>query len=359
MKKKRPTPRKLKSGNWNCEVMVDGKRYSVTDEDKAVCQAKAMAIQAGAMEKEEKQKPIKLKDAIDAYIESKSNSLSPSTIRVYEIMKKRRFKGIMNRDIYTLTKRDIQIAVNQEVKDVSPKTVANAYGLVRPVLKDYGIDVFGVKLPQRVKPKKDYIQPEEISKLMNAAKEDKYEAAILMALWLGMRRSEICGLCWDCVDMEKSTVTIRRTLVMDKTNQYVLRDGAKNTSSQRTIQCPDYITGLLKETKRRDGTDRVFTMSPDTLRKHVHSVCAAAGITDTSTHGLRHTNAAIMRHLGISDDHAMQRGGWTEERTYKNIYSYVFESTAKNEDKQIDEWFAKKLKITNEITNAKSGPVDT
>ena len=162
-------------------------------------------------------------------------------------MKNKRFKGIMHRSIYSLTKRDIQIAVNQEAKDVSPKTVANAYGLVRPVLRDYGIDVFGVKLPQRVKPKKEYVQPEEISKLMETAKEDKYEVAILMALWLGMRRSEICGLCWDCVDTDRGTITIRRTLVMDKTNSYVLREGAKNTSSQRTLPCPDYITERLKE----------------------------------------------------------------------------------------------------------------
>ena len=80
--------------------MVDGKRYSVTDEDKDVCQARAMAIQAGIMEKEEKQKALKLKDAIDAYISSKNNSLSPSTVRVYEIMKKKRFKGIMDRNIW-------------------------------------------------------------------------------------------------------------------------------------------------------------------------------------------------------------------------------------------------------------------
>lgn len=344
MKKKRPTPRKLPSGNWNCVVMVDGVRHSITDEDREICQAKAIAIQAGVLEKEERHKSLKLKDAIDEYIEAKSNTLSPSTIRVYEIMKNKRFKGIMHRDIYSLTKRDIQIAVNQESKDVSPKTVANAYGLVRPVLRDYGIDVFGVKLPQRVKPKKEYVQPEEISKLMETAKEDKYEVAILMALWLGMRRSEICGLCWDCVDTSNGTITIRRTLVMDKTNSYVLKEGAKNTSSQRTLPCPDYITERLKEMQDGRTEGPVFKMSPDTLRKHVHDVCAKAGITDTSTHGLRHTNAAVMRYLGISDDHAMQRGGWTEERTYKNIYSYVFASTAKEEDKQIDDFFSGKIK---------------
>ena len=43
MKKKRPTPKQLPSGAWRCQVMVNGRRISVTDEDQAVCQAKAMA----------------------------------------------------------------------------------------------------------------------------------------------------------------------------------------------------------------------------------------------------------------------------------------------------------------------------
>ena len=343
MKKKRPTPKQLPSGTWRCQVMVNGKRISVTDEDEKVCQAKAMAIQAGLMEKEVKQKAIPLEKAIDAYIASKDKTLSPSTIRGYEQMKKTRFKGIMQRDIYTLTKRDIQIAVNQESQLVGPKTVANAYGLVRPVLKEHGIDVFGVKLPQRVKQKKAYLQPEEIGKLLEAARLDPYETAILMAVWLGMRRSEILGLCWDCVDEDAKTITIKRTLLLDKDDNQVLREGTKNSSSQRTIQCPDYIINKLAAKRNGRTEGRIFQMNPNTLLKHTHLVCEKAGITDTTTHGLRHTNAAIMRHLGISDAHAMERGGWSEEATYKKIYSYVFDSAAKSEDDQIDDFFSSRL----------------
>ena len=151
---------------------------------------------------------------------SKSNTLSSSTIRGYDQIKRLRFKGIMQRNIHTLTKRDIQIAVNEETKRVSPKSVANAYGLVRPVLKEYGIDVFGVKLPQRIKKKKKYVQREEIGDLLTAAQEDKYEVPILLAIWLGMRRSEICGLCWDCVDEKAKTITVKRKLIMDKDRDY-------------------------------------------------------------------------------------------------------------------------------------------
>lgn len=345
MKKKRPTVKKLPSGRWNCQVRVGEKRISVTDDDRDICQAKAMAIQAGAMEKDEKKpKAMTLEAAIDEYIASKNNTLSPSTIRGYEFIKKKRFKGIMKRDIYKLTKKDVQTAVNQESRDVSPKTVANAYGLVRPVLKDYGIDVFGVKLPQRQPKKKSYVQPEEIEKLLQAASEDKYEAAILLALWLGLRRSEICGLCWDCVDFQKKTITVRRTLLMNKDGECVLEDRTKTAKSHRTLPCPDYILDRLSAIRNEKSEGRIFTFHPNTLVHHIHNVCASAGITDTTTHGLRHTNAAVMRHLGISDAYAMERGGWTEERTYKSIYSYVFDSTAKKEGEVIDEFFGSKAK---------------
>ena len=338
MKTKLPKPQRLPSGSYRVQVKHNGERISVIGEDPNVAQAKAIAIVNGIIEKEDKPEAITLEKAIEYYIEAKRDILSPSTIRGYEIAKRNRFKGIMQRNIFTLTKQDVQIAVTQERRDVSAKTVFNAYGLIRPVLKDYGVDVTGVKLPQNVKKKKSYVQSEEISALMEEAKNDKYEIPILMALWLGMRRSEILGLCWDCVDEEKSTITIRRTCLQVKGNQLEMREATKNNSSQRTIQCPDYIMDKLRELRKVSTEERVFPISPDIIRRHITMVCEKAGVTVTNTHGLRHTNAAIMRHLGISDAHAMERGGWSEERTYKKTYSYVFDSTVSEEDARINDY---------------------
>ena len=344
MKKKRPTPKQLPSGNWRCQVRANGKMVSVTDEDPAVCQAKAMAIQAGAMDKEKKKKAIKLRDAIDEYINAKSNTLSPSTIRGYEQVRNRRFPGLMNRNIYTITKRDVQIAVNQECKSVSPKTVVNAYGVIRPVLKEYGVDVFGVSLPKKSKPQKEYLQIEEIGALLEAAQGDSCELEILLALWLGMRRSEILGLCWDCIDENKRTITVRRTMVPDRNHKMVLKDVAKNKTSNRIIKCPKYIMDKLsaKRMGRSDGL--VFHTGPDTILKHIHALCAKCGVTDTSTHGLRHTNAAVMQNLGVSTQHAMKRNGWAEERTYKALYAYAFDSVEQADDKLIDDFYSSKIK---------------
>lgn len=340
MKKKLPTPQKLPSGMYRCQVMVGGKRVSVVDESPGVAQAKAVALRAGLIEKaEEKKSFLSLSDAIDEYIRMKEGALSPSTVRGYETVKKHRFAGLMQKDIHGITKAAVQAAVSQEAKMVSPKTVYNAYGLIRPVLKEYGIDVFGVKLPQRIKPNKRYLQPEDVGKLIEAAKDDPCEIEILIAVWLGMRRSEITGLCWDCVDFESSTLTVRRTMVPDKQNHWVLREGAKNESSQRTVPCPSYIMNKIRSLYRPGAEGRVFQRSPETLRKRVHAVCKKAGIIDTTVHGLRHTNAAVMKSLGVDDAHAMARGGWKTETTYKQTYSYVFDGRAKSADDEINEFF--------------------
>lgn len=355
MKTKRPTPKKLPSGAWRCQVMVDGKRISVTEETAKLAQAKAMAIQSGLMEKqqEDKKKELLLCDAIEDYLTRKADDLSPSTIRSYAWMKDHRLLSLMKKDISTIDREDVQKAVDEEVKRLSTKSVINAYGMVRVVLKEHGINVFGVQFPKRKKPETKFVQKEEIALLLQAAERDPYCIEILLALWLGMRRSEILGLCWDAIDFRRKAITIKRTCVQTRNGKIILRDGTKTYKSQREISCPDYILSKLEALKKSTGgkQGRIFGEYPNTLTRHVHSVCSAAGITDTTLHGLRHTNAAIMRFLQIPDNHAMARGGWSDEKTYKDRYSYVFTSVAQDSDLKIDRFFNEQNVFAHEIAH--------
>lgn len=196
---KMPTAKKLPSGKWRAQIMVDGQRISVTAETEKEAIAQAVSIKAGMMEKQVKPKALTLDEAILEYESIRENVLSPATIRGYEIVRKNRFKDLMGKDIHKITKRDIQKAMDTETALASPKTIANAYGLIRSVLKDYDIDVFGVKLPQKIRQKKTYLSTADIAKFIDAARGDDCEIPMVMAVWLGLRRSEIIGLCWDCV----------------------------------------------------------------------------------------------------------------------------------------------------------------
>jgi len=336
-----PKAEKLPSGSWRVRLMVDGERVSITAPTKKEVEQQAAAIKAG-VKMERAPERLTLDEAITEYIKSKNAVLSPATIRGYRTTQKHRFAQLMRCDVHQITKAHVQRAVNQEAQLVAAKTVANAYGLIRPVLKECGVDVFGVRLPQVVKPVKRYLQPEDIGKLIQAIEGDSCEVPILLAVWLGMRRSEILGLCWDCVDTERSLIHVRRAVVPDENNQWVLKDMAKNTSSQRTVDCPDYIMDKIKALPRRKN-GRLFAVNPETVRKHVHRACQRAGITDTTVHGLRHTNAAVMKALGVDDRHAMERGGWACESTYRKTYSYVFDSKKAEADTAINGFFATQI----------------
>lgn len=81
-----PTPIRLPSGSWRCQVMVNGRRISVVDPDPEIAHAKALAIKAGLIQKEKPLQSMTVGDAIDRYIESKDGVLSPSTVSGYSLL---------------------------------------------------------------------------------------------------------------------------------------------------------------------------------------------------------------------------------------------------------------------------------
>ena len=129
---KLPKAKKLPSGRWNVQVMVDGRRVSLTADTEKEVIALAAKYKVDAKAPVKRQKRIPLSEAIDIYTDSKKDVLAPSTLRGYETIKKHRFKGLMKQNVYDITKAEVQRAVNQESRECSPKTVTNAYGLIRP-----------------------------------------------------------------------------------------------------------------------------------------------------------------------------------------------------------------------------------
>ena len=334
-----PKAKRLPSGSWNIGLMVEGRRMSITAPTEKECVAKAAAVKAGMEEAKGREEKVTVDEAIRRYMEAGSAVFSPTTLRGYGIIRRNRLQSIMGRDVRSLTRLDVQRAINEEAKRLAPKTVKNTWALLRPVLKDYGLD-YDIKLPQQVRRKPEYLSMDEILKLIQAAAGEPCEPQILLAVWLGLRRSEIMGLCWDCVDEERSTVEVRRAMVPDEDNQWVLKEVPKNEGSQRVLRCPAYIMDKLRDLRQgRSGAVRVFPGNPEVLRKAVHRCCDKAGIRDTTVHGLRHANAAVMVALNVVDRYAMARGGWSSDYTFKQIYAYVFPEQAEQADDVVNAFF--------------------
>lgn len=81
----------------------------------------------------------------------------------------------------------------------------------------------------------------------------------LAALWvtvlvLGLRRSEVCGLHWSDVDLDKGTVRITRGL--QRTGGALQELPTKTKRSRRTIPIPAVVADALAEHRERQAKER-------------------------------------------------------------------------------------------------------
>lgn len=116
MKTKLPTPQKLPSGMYRCQVTVDGERVSVVDADPDLCQAKAVEIKAGLAQASKRPQSITVGEAIDRYIQSKDAVLSPATIKGYKKIRKNTMQGIMKTPLSSVTQEKVQKEINAMAK---------------------------------------------------------------------------------------------------------------------------------------------------------------------------------------------------------------------------------------------------
>lgn len=345
--KLRPKPTLLPSGCWRCQVMANGKRESVTADTPELAHAKAIALKAELIAAEARldRQNITLDDAITKYIEDRRAVLSPSTVRSYKETQKNRIQALLKMRVTDIDETALQIAIGTEAKaGKSTKTIRNDITLAVSVISLYKpVNTKQLKFPQRIKKEHRFLETKEIVALISACVGEPAEIPILLALWLGLRRSEILGLFWDCVDFDRKTISVHRTLVRDDTGSHVIKDFTKNESSRRVVSCPDYILDKLRAYPgERSG--RVFkTNDTSFIYDNLKDICDREGITFPGVHGLRHTNATVMLSLGIMDKYAMARGGWSTDYTMKSVYQHLFEDDKTTADSLINSFFEGKI----------------
>lgn len=316
-----PTPKQLPSGSWRIQLLIDGKRISVTEDTDTACIARAMAIREQMLQPVDKSAKPTLTAAIDRYIEARENILSPSTIRGYRNIQNSRFQNYMKRPVNSCSERDWQRAVNMESKQCSAKTLKNAWGFISSVIHEETGQTYSIALPQIVSEPREFLDPDQIKVFLEYAKGDKYEIPALLAL-CSLRVSEIIALTWDQIDLDKKLICVKGAVVPNEKNQYVKKKENKNQSSRRTV--PIMIPQLLEAMQHSEKKFReVVPYHPNSIRLGVNRICRAGGLPEVGTHGLRHSFASLAYHLQMPEKIAMQIGGWSNDATMRKIYTHV------------------------------------
>lgn len=338
MKKKLPTPQRLPSGMWRCQIMVDGKRVSVVDENPGVAQAKAVALKAGLIEEKKFGPSMTVGQAIDRYIESKDAVLSPSTIRSYRSIRNNSLGILENVQIGELSQEAVQRHINALAKESTPKYVRNVHGLLSAAVSAYRPDfVLHTTLPQKEKKEIQIPTMEEVQFLAEKAKGTSFELPFLLATWMGLRTSEIRGLTWDCVDGD--TLHVKQALV-EGDNGPVLKT-TKSYSGNRKIRIPPYIMSLIETQSPKD--EYIIRYTRNALYNHLRRMCKRYGLPRYRFHDLRHVQASVMLALGVPDKYAMERMGHASTNMLKTVYQHTMKSKSEEVADIVDTFFSEKL----------------
>ena len=322
-----PKAKKLPSGAWRVRVYShtegDKKVYeSITGYSKAEVELKAAEYKAH--KKRYYQKDITIKDAIERYISSKENVLSPSTLREYRRSQEKNYKEIENMKIKSLTSEELQKFVNAKAATLSPKSVRNIYGLLVASVTLFQPDVcYRITLPQKTVYRPSSPSDEAVRALLENSRGNLHRAILLGIR--GMRRGEICALEYE--DIVDGIAHIHRDIIKNDRSEWVIKEIPKTTGGDRYIKVPDF----------GEGTGRVMTCNPDRITRGFNNLKKKLGI-ELRFHDLRHYFASTAAVLNIPDIYTADMGGWSRSGN-----STVMKTVYQNNIKSMSDYYAEKM----------------
>ena len=327
--------KQLPSGQWRTLVyshteIIDGKKKRIYESFTADTKKESEFLAAKfAMDKNSVTKAnMTVEKAINTYIDTKSNILSPSTIRTYRLNAKNHLNGIKHISVDKLSSVMVQAEINElSGKGLSPKTIRNVYGLLVSALKEARPDL-NIKcvLPQKIKPEITIPTTEELNKLISSADEEM-ALVIKIAAFMGLRRSEICAITEEDIDQINKKLYISKAKVLGNNNQYVIK-GTKTTSGKRILDIPDIIADEI----------RPVVLEPHQISDRFIDIVKKCGLK-CRFHDLRHYYASVMLLLGIPDKYAMERMGHATNNMLKTVYQHTFDSEQSGISSKLNDFF--------------------
>lgn len=214
---------------------------------------------------------------------------------------------------------------------------------------------------------KQYISPyfkaDELKKVFEIAKGSIIEPHILIASYLGLRRSEICSIKLSAIDFSNHTLTISHTVTqcnVDGKYTLVKKNRTKNNSSYRSLPLPPIIENKLIEIQERNEKNKkIFgnkyqnkegyilvddegrLITPDRVTRIFRKLMIDNGFKGKGYHFhcLRHSFASILIQNGVPMKEVQLLLGHTNFSCTANIYSHVETNFdfAKNIEKILEE----------------------
>ena len=163
--------------------------------------------------------------------------------------------------------------------------------------------------PKKKEARFSFYSPEQLQLLFSAVSGTMMELPVKLAAYLGLRRSEICGLRWENVDLEAGLLSIREVRT-EVGGSVVLKSPKTRTSARRLgitgLQDLQQVLRRAWERRRSDDPKEWVVLrqdgappKPDQLTRDLLTVVRRQGLPKISLHGLRHSFASVANSQGV------------------------------------------------------------
>ena len=322
-------------------------------------QAAAVSITDGTY-----QDPLKLTlgQWLDIWQNEYLSGTKDSTRVNYEVIIRLHIKPALGAlKLQSIAPHQIQSFING-LSNLDPSTVRNIYMVLHYALeKAVRLDYIPknpsaeCELPRK---KQEEIHPVDAAAFLEAAKNDKYELIFKVALFTGMRRGEILGLKWDCVDFQNGTINVKQQIQERKGGYYFT---TPKSGKSRVITPAPRVMEYLKEQRRKQAeihlragplwqeSGLVFTnalggnVSFSVLYNHFKKIATAIGMPNARLHDLRHTYAVNSLRAGDDAKTVQENLGHATAAFTLDVYAHVTEAMKKDSADRMEAFMEKVL----------------
>ena len=194
---------------------------------------------------------------------------------------------------------------------------------------------------------------DEARRFLRVVGGHRFEAAYRLALFCGLRRSELIALRWEDVDWQGSTLSIKLAEKFDRSLS------APKYRRQRVVDVPPSALRCLRASKDAQQPLSLFVFgkpggkrwAADTLRVELKALCATAKIRKVTLHSLRHCYATLQLNSGMAlPDLAAQLGHQSASTT---LSTYLHSSRVRQRDaaRRLDETLGERVEEQKTVPN--------
>ena len=221
---------------------------------------------------------------------------------------------------------------------LAEKTVYDIVSILKSALKyagrKYAIGDGGlldVKLPTVRQKRIETLGEQECEALSKCiiVDTDLNGVAYLLALNLGLRLGEVCGLKWSDINFAEKELTINRTVLRLNNGPHTMLtvQSPKTDSSARVMPLTDELLSILSELRKSAPNEafvltgnRLRPMEPRTLQYRFNAFLKAHGLKHHHFHALRHTFATRSIERGFDAKTLSEMLGHKNVKTTLQLY---------------------------------------